>query len=88
MRIIALVMFISFNCSIFGQVPYEGKQAIIKSEFIYQPADVPFPGCHASTIAETKNGLIAAWFGGTEERNPDVGIWVSIFKNGNMVKTC
>jgi predicted neuraminidase len=26
---------------------------------------------------ETRDGLVAAWFGGTAERNPDVGIWVS-----------
>ena len=47
----------------------------VTSEFIYEQA--PFPSCHASTIAETPNGLICAWFGGTEEKNPDVGIWVS-----------
>ncbi len=33
-------------------------------------------------IAETPNGLVAAWFGGTKERNPDVGIWVSRIENG------
>jgi len=49
--------------------------SIIKTEFIYDQA--PFPSCHASTIAETRSGLVAAWFGGTGERNPDVGIWVS-----------
>ena len=49
--------------------------AVVKSEFIYETA--PFPSCHASTIAETKDGLIAAWFGGKAEKNPDVGIWVS-----------
>ncbi|HKA19262.1 MAG TPA: sialidase family protein [Blastocatellia bacterium] len=48
---------------------------IVATEFIYEQA--PFPSCHASTIAETKSGLVAAWFGGTHERNPDVGIWVS-----------
>jgi predicted neuraminidase len=37
----------------------------------------PFPQCHASTIAETQRGLVAAWFGGTREKHPDVGIWVS-----------
>ncbi|RZK33435.1 MAG: sialidase, partial [Hymenobacter sp.] len=36
----------------------------------------------AATIAETPKGLVAAWFGGTKERNPDVGIWVSRQENG------
>lgn len=49
--------------------------AIVRSEFIFEKA--PFPSCHASTIAQTKHGLVAAWFGGTRERAPDVGIWVS-----------
>ena len=48
---------------------------VLKSQFIYESA--PFPECHASTIAETGDGLVAAWFGGTRERHPDVGIWVS-----------
>jgi predicted neuraminidase len=47
----------------------------VSGEFIYETA--PFPSCHASTIAETGDGLIAAWFGGTDEGNADVGIWVS-----------
>jgi len=49
--------------------------AVLKSEFIYETA--PFPACHASTIEDIPGGLIAAWFGGTGEKNPDVGIWVS-----------
>jgi alpha-L-rhamnosidase len=51
------------------------QQAVVEEEFIYEQAS--FPSAHASTIEETEDGLIAAWFGGTEERNPDVGIWVS-----------
>jgi len=47
----------------------------MRAEFIFESAS--FPECHASTIAEAKNGLVAAWFGGTRERNPDVGIWLS-----------
>lgn len=47
----------------------------MKSEFIYEKA--PFASCHASTIVETKNGLVAAWFGGTVEGAIDVGIWLS-----------
>ena len=50
--------------------------ALLKSEFLYETA--PFPSCHASTIAEpTGGGLVTAWFGGTAEKNPDVGIWVA-----------
>ncbi len=49
--------------------------ALVTEEFIYSKA--PFPQCHASTIVETPRGLVAAWFGGTKERNPDVGIWSS-----------
>jgi predicted neuraminidase len=55
--------------------PAAQSAALLKSEFIYETA--PFPSCHASTIVETPSGLVAAWFGGTAERNPDVGIWVS-----------
>ena len=39
--------------------------------------EAPFPQCHASTIAQTADGLVAAWFGGTREKHPDVGIWIS-----------
>lgn len=51
------------------------QPGLLKSEFIFEQA--PFPSCHASTLAETPFGLVAAWFGGTHERHPDVGIWVS-----------
>lgn len=51
------------------------QTGIIKMEFIYEKA--PFEQCHASTIAETAKGLVAAWFGGQHESNPDVGIWLS-----------
>lgn len=44
-------------------------------EFVYEEA--PFPSCHASTIAESQGHLVTAWFGGTHEKHPDVGIWVS-----------
>src|SRR5687768_2014934 len=56
------------------------QPGLVRSEFIYETA--PFPECHASTIEETGEGLVTAWFGGTEERHPDVGIWVSRIVNG------
>src|SRR5690349_15712469 len=49
--------------------------AIVRSEFIWEKAS--FPSAHASTIVATKEGLVAAWFGGTREGAPDVGIWTS-----------
>ncbi len=55
------------------------QPAMVKSEFIYETA--AFPSCHASTIAETKSGLIAAWFGGSAEGSPDVCIYVSRNEN-------
>lgn len=53
----------------------ELPRGVVEAEFIYETA--PFPSCHASTLAETPQGLVAAWFGGTAEKHPDVGIWVS-----------
>jgi predicted neuraminidase len=55
--------------------------AAVAGEFINENA--PYPECHASTIVETTEGtLVAAWFGGTKERNPDVGIWAARQENG------
>ena len=65
---------------IVGRSAMAGLNPIVKSEFIFETA--PFPSCHASTIVETKSGLVAAWFGGTAERNPDVCIYVSRNENG------
>ena len=48
---------------------------IVTQEFIFETA--PFRSCHASTIAESGEMLVAAWFGGTAEKNKDVGIWFS-----------
>ena len=53
----------------------DSQPGIVTAEFIFEIA--PFRECHASTIVETKSGLVAAWFGGTKEANPDVGVWLS-----------
>lgn len=63
-----------------------GEDGLIKSELIFSLSGKPTPECHASTIVETNYGLIAAWFGGTEERAEDVGIWVSMNLNGRWSK--
>ncbi len=55
------------------------------AEFIFEHA--PYPQCHASTLAEVKPGkLVAAWFGGTRERAPDVGIWVARQEGGHWLE--
>lgn len=57
-------------------IPLMASASSQKGEFIFENA--PFPSCHASTIVELRNGdLLAAWFGGTWEGNPDVAIWCS-----------
>ena len=58
--------------------------AVVSAEIINPAA--PYKECHASTIVETTDGtLVAAWFGGTKERNPDVGIWVARREGGKWL---
>lgn len=58
-------------------VAQPGTGGFLSAELIYPLEGRQTPQCHASTIVETPAGLVAAWFGGTHEKNPDVGIWVS-----------
>lgn len=70
----------TFTCK-YGEAQNRWREGIIRQEFIN--ADASYPESHAATIAETKEGhLIASWFGGTKERNPDVCIWVSRLIDG------
>ena len=56
-------------------LPRRGSQ-VVADEFLYRRA--PFPECHSASIVETRRGdLVATYFGGTKERNPDVCIYVS-----------
>ena len=56
--------------------------AILKDQFLYEHTF--FPEAHASTIVETKKGdLVAGYFGGTHERDPDVCIYINIKKKGS-----
>jgi predicted neuraminidase len=64
--------------------PAFAADAVVRSEFLNEHA--PYPECHASTIVETPgHTLVAAWFGGTKERNPDVGIWVTRESDGHWL---
>ncbi|QNL52257.1 exo-alpha-sialidase [Olivibacter sp. SDN3] len=56
------------------------REGIIVDEFLYEQAT--FPSCHSATIVETPTGLVAAFFGGTKERHPDVEIYVCRQVNG------
>ena len=66
---LTVLFIISFSISI------AQRQGILLEEFVFEEA--PFKECHASTIADTPEGLVASWFGGTREKNKDVEIWVS-----------
>ena len=70
-----IVGFLLVLLLIFSEVTGEKTPVIVRSEFIFDQA--PFPSAHASTIAETGDTIAAAWFGGTAEGHPDVGIWLS-----------
>jgi predicted neuraminidase len=59
---------------------------VMQLEFICNP--LPTLQCHASTIAETSEGMVAAWFGGTRERDPDVGIWLARQEGGTWLPAC
>jgi predicted neuraminidase len=52
--------------------------AEMMSEFVAAPDSTPFRSSHASTLVELRDGgLMAAWFAGSAEGNPDVAIWAS-----------
>jgi predicted neuraminidase len=72
--VVLLVLFTAIVMPAAGQMP-GSPAAILASEFVFEKA--PFASSHASTIAETNAGLVAAWFGGTREGAIDVGIWVA-----------
>jgi predicted neuraminidase len=60
-------------------LPLSSQQlpAGVQQEFVFTQA--PFASSHASTIAQLRSGdLMAAWFGGTGEGEPDVAIWGSV----------
>jgi len=82
-----LIGWSAFAVSALASVMHgKAPSPIMESEFIYQPG--PYPQCHASTLAETPEGeLVAAWFGGTAESDPDVSIYVSRRENGRWTKS-
>ncbi len=63
-----------------------GNNGYVSGDLIYPLEGRQTPECHASTIVETADGLVAAWFGGKHEKNTDVGIWVSLHRDGQWSK--
>ncbi len=82
----ALALSSSCNCNKDKKADTKNdfKSGILVDEFIYDEA--PYPSCHSATIEETPEGLVASWFGGTKERNPDVCIWVSRQVDGKWLE--
>lgn len=75
-RLLALVL-----CLVVPSLGAAEHPAIVRSEFIYDTG--PYPSVHAATLVETTDGdLLAAWFGGTNEKHPDVCIYLARFENG------
>jgi len=52
-----------------------GDSALVSKEFVNDP--MPIKSVHASTIAESGDYLVSAWFGGTREKDKDVCIYTS-----------
>ncbi|QDU25947.1 hypothetical protein ETAA8_10190 [Anatilimnocola aggregata] len=69
------ICFLNFTlvCAGMLSTALAASPGVVSEELIYN--EPPHPQCHASTIEETKQGLVAAWFGGTREGAADVGIW-------------
>lgn len=63
-----------------------GTPGYLQGELIYPLDAKPTPECHASTLVVLEDGIAAAWFGGTYERHPDVGIWLSFNLDGTWSK--
>ena len=55
----------------------------LRRDFVFGD-DRPFRECHASTLVALDDSIfLVAWFGGTKEKDPDVGIWMSKGNTGN-----
>jgi predicted neuraminidase len=79
-RLLLLLLFATNGP--FGSACLRAAPAAVRHSTVVN-ADAPYPECHASTIVELpQGGLVAAWFGGTKERHPDVGIWVARHESG------
>jgi alpha-L-rhamnosidase len=75
-NLILIVFFLTIvSCK--DPIRNECHESIVLEEFIYQIKDARTPQVHAPSIAESGGVIVSAWFGGSEEKNDDVSIWVS-----------
>lgn len=73
MRAVRCVLVLGLMAA--GALTVADEPGVISTEFL-NGDNPPTRSSHASTIESTPGGLVAAWFGGTYEKHPDVGIWV------------
>ncbi len=59
---------------------------LLLHEEIFSLDERPTQSCHASTLLAVKDGILAAWFGGTAESHDDVGILYARRVNGAWSK--
>jgi predicted neuraminidase len=77
-----LLLWLSASCSLSDEAT-PGIE-ILSSRFIADSTQ--YEQCHASTLIETNEGLLLAWFAGPYERHPEVCIYTSRFVNGSWSK--
>lgn len=66
--------------SAMGAAEIAEQPGYVKSEYVADHP--PTRSSHASTVVETKEGLLAAWFGGPEEGDSHVVIWAARCADG------
>ena len=56
---------------------------VIKKGLIFNPENRNFQICHASNLCKLDSGeVVAVWFAGSKEGEPDTAIWMSHLNNG------
>ena len=90
--VIALLSVLSLVACSTASQPKETEEQISEEstlpvkDFIFGD-EQPFPQCHASTVLRRPDGkFLVSWFGGTEEKDDDVGIWLATGRPNQWTK--
>ncbi len=82
----SVLLLLNFSCQSqikkFPKVTLLDHPAVEVQEFVGEIEKMPTPECHASTVEVSNGVVVVSWFGGTKEKNEDVGIWVSRREKG------